>query len=142
MMSDDKGSAPIPWGLVEHVNRTKTGMTTMQISLSIETRARLAQAALDLGCSKLALIRASISQFMISHERDRSRGQERAYAATREVTPPPGPTMASELVEPEQEPEPEPEQPERAIEPEQAPEQEPEQEPAPRKPSRSRKKSS
>lgn len=88
-MSDDTDPSPIPWGLVEHVKRTESGRTTLQISLSIETRARLAQAALDLGCSKLALIRAAISQFLLAHEENRRSGQERAFLATSEVIPPP-----------------------------------------------------
>ena len=98
-MSDEETRSPIPWGLVEHVNRTKTGRTTMQISLSIEARARLAQAALDLGCSKLALIRTAISQFLLAHEENRRSGQERAYAATSEVPPPVPGLVPAEPVE-------------------------------------------
>jgi hypothetical protein len=114
-MSDEETQSPIPWGLVEHVNRTKTGKTTMQISLSIEARARLAQAALDLGCSKLALIRSAISQFLLAHEEARSSGQERAYAATSEVLPPvpdrePVGTTEPTVAEPESPPVVEPEQ--------------------------------
>jgi len=41
MMSDAESKSPIPWGLVEHVRRTSTGRTTMQISLPIELRARM-----------------------------------------------------------------------------------------------------
>jgi len=81
----------------------------MQISLSIEARARLAQAAIDLGCSKLALIRTAISQFLLTHEQARSIGQERAYAATSEVAPPvPGHEPVKVTVPTEPEPEPEP----------------------------------
>ena len=36
-MSDESSQSPIPWGLVEHVHRTKSGKTTMQINLPIET---------------------------------------------------------------------------------------------------------
>ena len=107
-MSDDVGESPIPWGLVERVNRTKTVRTTMQISLPIELRARMAQAALDLGCSKLTLIRAAISQFLLAHEEARSSGQKMAYAATSEVAPPVTgrkPVEASELTGTEPEPE-------------------------------------
>jgi len=96
-MSDEETMSPIPWGLVEHVKRTKSGRTTLQISLPIELRARLHQASIDLGCSKLALIRSAISQFLLAHEKARSIGQERAYAATSEVLPPvPGPVPAVE----------------------------------------------
>ena len=62
---------PIRWGLVEHVQRTKSGKTTMQISLSIETRARLALAAEQLNVSKLCLIRAAINKFLLDHEQAR-----------------------------------------------------------------------
>lgn len=112
-MSDEETQSPIPWGLVEHVHRSKSGKTTMQISLPIELRARMVQAALDLGCSKLALVRVAISQFVMAHEENRSRGQERAYAAVSEIPPPvpghepveagTGPVEATES-----EPEPEP----------------------------------
>ena len=87
-MDSESFSSPIPWGLVEHVHRTKTGKTVMAISLPIETRARMAQAALDLGCSKLALVRASINQFLMAHEETRRSGQERAFAAVSEPLPP------------------------------------------------------
>ena len=142
IISDDTAQSPIPWGLVEHVNRTKTGRTTMQISLSIETRARLAQAAMDLGCSKLALIRTAISQFLLAHEETRRSGQERAYAATSEVPPPvPGrePQVADRpaVTTPEPEPIRVGSAPEPGTVPEPEPVIEPEQAPAPsRKPSR------
>ena len=61
-MDDTEFQTPIPWGLVEHVQRTKSGRTTMQINLSIETRARMALAASQLNVSKLCLIRSAISQ--------------------------------------------------------------------------------
>lgn len=136
-VSDDvEFQSPIPWGLVEHVHRTKTGRTTMQISLPIELRARLARAALDLGCSKLALIRVAISRFLLAHEAERVQclavlgpgqsacpgtGQEPSSLATSEApSPVPGGTPSSATVvvpEPEsEEPEPEPE-PEPALEP-------------------------
>lgn len=125
-MSDDVSpQSPIPYGLVEHVHRSKSGKTVMAITLSIETRARLAQAALDLGCSKLALIRAAIGQYLILHEENRSRGQERAYQAVETVSVPPvgasspvpdpeprvtgGSTVAEPEHSPAMEPEPEPE---------------------------------
>jgi len=113
-MSDEETRSPIPWNLVEHVRRTSTGKTTLQISLSIETRARLAQASLDLGCSKLALIRTAISQFLLAHEKARSIGQEQAYAAVSGASDPvpgPEPVGASEptraVPEPTRTPEPE-----------------------------------
>lgn len=108
-MSDESFQSPIPWGLVEHVHRSKSGKTTMQISLPIELRARMAQAALDLGCSKLALIRSAISQFLLVHEQNQRSGQEKAFLATSEVIPPVpghGHVGASEPTEPEPEPEP------------------------------------
>ena len=128
-MSDDTTQSPIPWGLVEHVHRTKTGKTTMQISLPIELRARLAQAALDLGCSKLALIRSAISHYLTVYEENRRSGQEQAYAATSEVLPPvpdrePVGTTEPTVAEPEPEP--------TVVEPEQVPAV-PEQAPAPKR---------
>lgn len=98
-MTEREDPRPIPYGLVEHVHRSKSGKTVMAISLPIETRARMAQAALDLGCSKLALVRAAINQFLIQHEESRRLGQERALAATSEVAPPvpdPEPVETSE----------------------------------------------
>ena len=77
-MTEREDPRPIPYGLVEHVHRSKSGKTTMALSLPIETRARLAQAALDLGCSKLALVRAAIGQYLILHEENQRLGQERA----------------------------------------------------------------
>lgn len=104
-MSDEESNpatgSPVPWGLVEHVNRTKTGKTTLQISLPIETRARLAQASLDLGCSKLALIRTAINQFLIAHEITRQTGQERAYQAVETI---PVPTQGPGGIVPDPEP--------------------------------------
>ena len=70
-MGSTEFQTPIPWGLVEHVQRTKSGKTTMQISLSIETRARLALAAEQLNVSKLCLIRAAINKFLLDHEQAR-----------------------------------------------------------------------
>ena len=70
-MDDTEFQTPIPWGLVEHVQRTKSGRTTMQISLSIETRARMALAASQLNVSKLCLIRAIINRFLLDHEKAR-----------------------------------------------------------------------
>ncbi len=131
MENDDQFQSPIPWGLVEHVNRTKTGKTVMAISLPIETRARLAQASIDLGCSKLAIVRAAINQFLAAHEQARRSGQEQAYRAVETApmatvgasgpTPDPVPRVALEPVQsqPEQAPTPEPSEPEPPIEPEQ-----------------------
>ena len=62
-MNDESFRSPVPYGLVEHVHRSKSGKTVMAISLPIELRARLAQAALDLGCSKLALVRTPSASF-------------------------------------------------------------------------------
>ena len=128
-MSDDTAQSPIPWGLVEHVKRTTTGRTTMQISLPIELRARMMQASIDLGCSKLALVRAAISQFLLAHEESRRSGQERAFAAVSEVAPP---VPDSEPVGSDEptvaEPEPEPTR----VEPEQVPAV-PEQTPTPKR---------
>ena len=140
-MSDDVDPRPIPWGLVEHVHRSKSGKTTLQISLSIETRALLAQAALDLGCSKLALVQGAVSQFLVHHEESQRAGQERALAAVSEVAPPvtdptPVETGGSTVAEPEHLPVMEPE-PEGVIEPRTSAGT-PEQAPAPKRSPRAR----
>ena len=75
-MSDVESSSPVPYNLVEHVHRSKSGKTVMAISLSIETRARLAQAALDLGLSKLAVVRTALSQFLMAMRRWQQAGIE------------------------------------------------------------------
>ena len=109
-MSDEETHSPIPWELVEHVKRTKSGRTTLQISLPIELRARLAQAALDLGCSKLALIRSAISHYLTVYEEAQRSGQEMAYQAVSEVAPPAidsGPAVENEPTQVAGEPEPE-----------------------------------
>ena len=82
-MDDTEFQTPIPWGLVEHVKRSKSGKTTLQISLSIETRARLALTAEQLNVSKLCLIRAAINRFLLDHEQAR---QEPPPVATSEAT--------------------------------------------------------
>lgn len=86
-MSNEDTQSPVPYNLVEHVHRSKSGKTVMAISLPIELRARMHKAALDLGCSKLALARTAIAQFLVHHEASRRSGQERAYQATVPVPP-------------------------------------------------------
>ena len=117
----------------------------MQISLPIELRARMAQAALDLGCSKLALIRSAISHYLTVYEEARRSGQEMAYQAVATVGPSvpvpdpepgivgPGPTTPAieptvTVPQPEPTPEPEPE-----PTPELEPSPEPEQAPTPKR---------
>lgn len=56
-----------PMDLVSHVNRSKTGMTKMQVQLSIEMRAGLAEASKRLSMSQLSIIRAAISAFLQDH---------------------------------------------------------------------------
>lgn len=56
-----------PMDLVSHVNRSKTGMTKMQVQLSIEMRAGMAEASKRLGMSQLSLIRSAISAFLQDH---------------------------------------------------------------------------
>lgn len=107
----DSESSPDPMGLVSHINRSKTGISKLQLTIPIELRARMAQAALDLGCSKLALIRAAISQFLIAHEESQRSGQERAYTAVSEVVPPVPDLVSTELDRPTPEPEMPPEPP-------------------------------
>ena len=88
-MDDTEFQTPIPWGLVEHVQRTKSGRTTMQINLSIETRARMAIAAEQLNISKLCLIRVAINRFLLDHEQARAEPPPiAAIEATCEVTSP------------------------------------------------------
>ena len=53
-----------PMDLVSHVNRSKTGLTKMQIQLSIEMRAGMAEASKRLGMSQLALIRSAIKRLL------------------------------------------------------------------------------
>ena len=57
-----------PLDLVSHVNRSKSGMTKMQVQLSIEMRAGMAEASKRLGMSQLALIRSAISAFLLAQE--------------------------------------------------------------------------
>ena len=56
-----------PMDLVSHVNRSKSGMTKMQVQLSIEMRAGMAEASKRLGMSQLSLIRSAISAFLQAH---------------------------------------------------------------------------
>ena len=56
-----------PMDLVSHVNRSKTGMTKMQVQLSIEMSAGMAEASKRLGMSQLSLIRSAISAFLQDH---------------------------------------------------------------------------
>lgn len=106
-MGSESGSDPM--SLVSHVNRSKTGISKLQLTIPIELRARLAQAALDLGCSKLALIRAAIAQFLVAHEESRRSGQERALVAVigpESAVPDPEPVGSDEPTVAEPEPEP------------------------------------
>lgn len=129
-MSDDPSPSPVPLGLEEHVHRSKTGKTVMAITMSIETRARLHQAALDLGVSKMALVRSAILQYLIHHEETRVMGQAAALAAVSVVTPPIKQSLqpTAELLDPDPEPvavsEP-------TVVPVMVPEPEPEPEPVP-----------
>ena len=56
-----------PLDLVRHVNRSKSGMTKMQVQLSIEMRAGMNEASKRLGMSQLSIIRAAISAFLQAH---------------------------------------------------------------------------
>lgn len=77
----DESKSPIPFELVQHINRSKSGKTSLVLSLDISTRARLARMSLDLGCSQASLVRASLIQFLEHHEQSRRAGQELAYGA-------------------------------------------------------------
>ena len=56
-----------PMDRVSHINRSKSGMTKMQITLSIEMRALMAEASERLGMSQLSLIRSAISAYLQAH---------------------------------------------------------------------------
>ena len=66
-MSDE--SRPDPLSLVSHVNRSKTGISKLQLTIPIELRARLARASSDHSIPQLALIRTAISAYLTSLEK-------------------------------------------------------------------------
>ncbi len=96
-----------PMDLVSHVNRSKTGMTKMQVQLSIEMRAGMAEASKRLGMSQLSLIRSAISAFLQDHgaktggdiiaDSRSLRGHGLGVASVSEQ----GPPVAEPVVEPE-----------------------------------------
>lgn len=66
-MSDE--SRPDPLSLVSHVNRSKTGISKLQLTIPIELRARLARTSSDHSIPQLALIRTAISAYLTSLEK-------------------------------------------------------------------------
>ena len=54
--------------LVEHVKRTETGQTKMQIRLPISLRAGMAELSKRLGISQLALVRSALAAFLVANE--------------------------------------------------------------------------
>ena len=54
--------------LVEHVKRTETGLTKMQIRLPISLRAGMAELSKRLGISQLALVRSALAAFLVANE--------------------------------------------------------------------------
>lgn len=94
-----------PMDLVSHVNRSKSGMTKMQVQLSIEMRAGMAEASKRLGMSQLALIRSAISAFLLAHGGTATPPVPPSEAPGPVVEPiPVSPTSGSQENEPEQAP--------------------------------------
>jgi len=54
--------------LVQHVNRSKNGLTKMQITVSISTRAGMAELSKRLGISQLAIVRSALAAYLLQHE--------------------------------------------------------------------------
>jgi len=65
----DSGSSPDPMDLVSHVNRSKTGVSKLQLTIPIVLRARLARASRDHNIPQLALIRTAITAYLTSLEK-------------------------------------------------------------------------
>ena len=84
---------------VSHVNRSKTGMTKLQISIPIGMRASLSEASSRLQMSQLAIIRAAILSWLLDH--GGWEAWDRPPVPTGEVPGPEMvPTAVSELVQP------------------------------------------
>jgi hypothetical protein len=77
--------------LVQHVNRSKNGLTKMQITVSISTRAGMAELSKRLGISQLAIVRSALAAYLLANNAGAPNEAQYPASSPTETAPSPAP---------------------------------------------------